>query len=722
MGLVKTIGGDRLGSGNKMKTSLHNYERSTHDLGNVWRSTMAPGVLVPFYKKICQKDDTWTINLKELVRTMPAIGPLLGSYKLQLDVFECPIRLYNGILHNNMTKIGMQMNLVKMPKMTLTHVWKKDEEKNSQVNPSSLLHYLGLRGISGVESEENTETITREINNIVPILAYYDIFKNYYANKQEENAYVITQQQVVTGRGNIGEIIYMGAFDGVPLPKISQDVRRIDDGNTTEVIIYPYSEVYRSTFDYYIPRLLITEIWIEQKEQIYTDVVSISFRSVDGVKTTEIQANQAQGVSASMANNYLQILLDRSTVATVLTGEGWTESQINASIIGSITFVIDSQKENAIKLQPFPLDNIDKMRVELLKNTTLGTAINITTNESTQFLPYSANWSLDANGNSMCANKMAGLCVKTYQSDIYNNWLSSKWIDGINGVNTISAVAVEEGKIQIDAINLAKKVYNMLNRIAISDGTYESWQEAVYGGNAYRHVESPVYCGGASAEIVFEEVVSTADTDTAEAGDQPLGSLAGKGTITDVKGGQIEIHVSEPAYIMGIVSITPRLDYMDGNDFDLTEIDSLNDLHKPELDQIGFQDLMLERAAYWGRVYDTTGETPEVRNTAGGKLPAWIEYMTSVNEVHGDFADELRWMVLARDYEQGNALDNNADTIGGGNAGRTIPVKDWTTYINPTKFNYQFANNKLDAQNFWVQIGINAICRRKISAKLIPNL
>ena len=43
-----TIGGDRLGSGNKQKVAMHGYERSNHDLSYIWRNTMSPGTLVPF--------------------------------------------------------------------------------------------------------------------------------------------------------------------------------------------------------------------------------------------------------------------------------------------------------------------------------------------------------------------------------------------------------------------------------------------------------------------------------------------------------------------------------------------------------------------------------------------------------------------------------------------------------------------------------------------------
>ena len=49
-------------------------------------------------------------------------------------------------------------------------------------------------------------------------------------------------------------------------------------------------------------------------------------------------------------------------------------------------------------------------------------------------------------------------------------------------------------------------------------------------------------------------------------------------------------------------------------------------------------------------------------------------------------------------------------------------IKYITTYIDPEKYNYIFADTSLDAMNFWVQLGIGAKVRRKMSAKVIPNL
>ena len=54
--------------------------------------------------------------------------------------------------------------------------------------------------------------------------------------------------------------------------------------------------------------------------------------------------------------------------------------------------------------------------------------------------------------------------------------------------------------------------------------------------------------------------------------------------------------------------------------------------------------------------------------------------------------------------------------------GEKTQINDLTTYIDPEKYNYIFADTNLDAMNFWVQLGIGAKVRRKMSAKVIPNL
>ena len=108
---------------------------------------------------------------------------------------------------------------------------------------------------------------------------------------------------------------------------------------------------------------------------------------------------------------------------------------------------------------------------------------------------------------------------------ILQNWVNTEWIEGTTGINEISAVDVSEGKLTMDALNLAQKVYNMLNRIAVSGGTYRDWLETVFtGGNYMERCETPMFEGGMSTEVVFQEVISNSANE-----EQPLGTLAGRG-------------------------------------------------------------------------------------------------------------------------------------------------------------------------------------------------
>ena len=127
-----------------------------------------------------------------------------------------------------------------------------------------------------------------------------------------------------------------------------------------------------------------------------------------------------------------------------------------------------------------------------------------------------------------------------------------------------------------------------------SGGTYRDWLETVYTAGRYLdRPETPVFQGGMSQMIEFDEVVAT----TGNAEGQALGELAGRGYARQPNtSGRLHFQVEEPGYVMGIVAITPMVDYSQGNDFDLN-LFTMDDLHKPALDGIGYQDLMNEQRA-----------------------------------------------------------------------------------------------------------------------------
>ena len=208
-----SIGKNTLGGGKKMMTRLNNYNRSTHDLSHICRTSMAVGTLVPTLKHLVLPGDTFPIQTRCHTLTHPTIGPLFGSFKQQNDFFFCPIRLYNAMLHNNALNIGLDMKKVKFPYVRLdTSKWEESYLEGSantlkkEVHPTSLPAYLGYRALSNEDSQQDRGQI-----QVLPIIMYFDIFKNYYANKQEDSFYQIVaggDYQYTTNNAASGNTFY----------------------------------------------------------------------------------------------------------------------------------------------------------------------------------------------------------------------------------------------------------------------------------------------------------------------------------------------------------------------------------------------------------------------------------------------------------------------------------------------------------------------------------
>ena len=340
------------------------------------------------------------------------------------------------------------------------------------------------------------------------------------------------------------------------------------------------------------------------------------------------------------------------------------------------------------------LETLDNIRDEILKNPgNVALNMSTTTNQNVN--------NLFTEIRKSATNKLGGLVLKTYDSDIFNNWVKTDWIDGENGISKVTALKPDEdGTITMDALNLQQKVYNMLNRIAVSGGTYRDWLETVYTAGRYLdRPETPVFQGGMSQMIEFDEVVATTSNNEGQA----LGELAGRGYARQPNSsGRLHFQVEEPGYVMGLVAITPMVDYSQGNDFDLN-LFTMDDLHKPALDGIGYQDLMNEQRAWWTAAQNGI----DITDTTPGKSVAWIDYMTNFNRTYGNFAtgESEDFMVLNRNYE-----NDGADGISNG-----------STYINPQEHIDIFADTALDSQNFWIQTACEITRRGNYSAKQIPN-
>lgn len=659
MTVVRTLGKNTLGDNNKMKVAMRDYDMSTHDISTVFRSSIGVGMLVPFCKILCQKGDIIDLNLINKTLSQPTLGPLFGSFKLQHFMFFGGFRLYNSWLHNNRTGIGMKMSDIKLP-MMLAQTYGTGTDAKTNISASSLYKYLGWS-----KSRRTGANATQGVyKNGVPLLLYLDIFKNFFANTQEDKFYMLK------GAGEVKLNIqktYNDNNNGTYT--IGKDQNSIDIIKTTTIT----------------PNIILTDytnFWNSLKVKILESDGGLYTKRISELTSNPKIANiTLDKISANPYATILQFFTTKETANYIKVEIG----QYDLKILDQIRDVILHKKGNeALAIYGSNLNEtqngsaeLEKMIGELVKSQ---------------------------------SNKLGGMLLKTYDSDIFNNWVKTDWIDGAGGITEITSIDISanDGKLTMDALNLQQKVYNMLNRIAVSGGTYRDWLETVYTAGKYLdRPETPVFIGGMTQYIEFDEVISKSATETTY-GSQPLGDIAaiGRGG-KPMNNGHIHYQCEEPGYIMGLMAITPMVDYSQGNDFDLN-LQTIDDLHKPALDGIGYQDLIQEQMVGETSTYTNSGNMNNLKHLAANKTVAWIDYMTNYNRTYGDFAagEALDFMVLNRRYEVGS--DNT--------------IKDLTTYIDPQKHIEVFADTSIDSQNFWVQTVIQATRRGNYSAKQIPFL
>lgn len=659
MAVVRTLGKNTLGDNDKMKVAMREYDMSTHDISTVIRSSIGVGMLVPFCKILCQKGDIIDLNLINKTLSQPTLGPLFGSFKLQHFLFFGGFRLYNSWLHNNRTGIGMKMSDIKLP-MMYAKTKGTAQAATTDISASALYKYLGWSKSKRLGANATSGVL----KNGVPLLLYLDIFKNFFANTQEKKFYMLKgvgeiSFEVIDSYNNKNEGNYIIGKDNTKTIKIT---------NTTKLTASITTDNYQSLWNSINAKVLNSK----------GTVISVSLAQLTNNATTKtITLNNID------AEPFATILLISTTAETkkfLKTELG----QYDLKILDQIRDVILHKKGN---------------EVLTITRPNVGGA----NNGSEELAAF-----IDNLINSQ-SNKLGGMLLKTYDSDIFNNWIQTDWIDGAGGITELTSIDItaNEGKLTMDALNLQQKVYNMLNRIAVSGGTYRDWLETVYTAGKYLdRPETPVFIGGMTQYIEFDEVISKSATET-EYGSQPLGDIAaiGRGG-KPLNSGHVHYQCEEPGYIMGLMAITPMVDYSQGNDFDLN-LQTIDDLHKPALDGIGYQDLIQEQMVGETSTYNGSENISNMIHKAANKTVAWIDYMTNYNRTFGDFAagEALDFMVLNRRYEVENS-----------------EITDLTTYIDPQKYIEIFADTSIDSQNFWVQTVVQATRRGNYSAKQIPFL
>ncbi len=172
--------------------------------------TMMPG---PVYPIICREmlpGQTVHTSIMHDIKTYPLQSPLYGSFRFQVAHFFVPTRLYVQAMDQNRQIPDYDPSQVKFPTFQLPDVevsssnvetGEKYLDEYPNVRKSSLLECLGI-GQGTMDMRDPYMAVNQKRYCAIPVIGYYDIYRNYYANSQEDTFPMFFWRDPVRGTAN----------------------------------------------------------------------------------------------------------------------------------------------------------------------------------------------------------------------------------------------------------------------------------------------------------------------------------------------------------------------------------------------------------------------------------------------------------------------------------------------------------------------------------------
>lgn len=185
--------------------------------------------------------------------------------------------------------------------------------------------------------------------------------------------------------------------------------------------------------------------------KIHTNLTNINYQSFwDSIKVTILESD------GGLSYKTLGQLTSNASTNTI------TLNNVTANPYATILQFFTT-KETAkfikTKLGQYDLKILDQIRDVVLHkkgNETLvleATNVGVNNNGSTELETFFNELIVSQ------SNKLGGMLLKTYDSDIFNNWIQTDWIDGAGGISEITSIDINatHGKLTMDALNLQQK-------------------------------------------------------------------------------------------------------------------------------------------------------------------------------------------------------------------------------------------------------------------------
>ena len=211
----------------------------------------------------------------------------------------------------------------------------------------------------------------------------------------------------------------------------------------------------------------------------------------------------------------------------------------------------------------------------------------------------------------------------------------------------------------------------------------------------YDELDMPEFIGGCSQDVQVNRI-----SQSVESVDTPLGTLGGQASCVGTSNNDITHYCDEPGFIIGIMSITPVPNYSQLLPKMFIK-DNVLDYYFPEFGHIGYQPVTYKEIC----PLQAFRAGDELSTVFGYQRP-WYEYISSVDEVHGQFRTSMRNYLINRVFNSAPVLTPSFLTVSEDDINNVFNVTDVDS-----------VNAKI-----WGQVYFEVMAKRPIPMFGIPRL
>ena len=335
-----------------------------------------------------------------------------------------------------------------------------------------------------------------------------------------------------------------------------------------------------------------------------------------------------------------------------------------------------------------------------------------------------------------------GLCATLFDPDINTQWLSTANFERLSEARMVGQTATIEGVsktvINFQDVIKASAIWDFVSREIYGGGTYADHIYSQFGVEIKGDMNIPQIVHVYDSMIDFEDI--TSQSDTANGSDNPDLAGAKVGQQSGVGRGygqssRFKIRNLDKNYAvcMTFMWITPMVDYATGLDM-FYGVQNFSDLYSPSFDNYSMQPRLQEQvntAVVGSTTNNSVGDDidpwspdaylgPDIKgyraSTPVGYQPAWSEYKTNLNRVHGLFANQLSyWSILRKTPQFYGSNSNYVQTyVYESQPGLVKPFNDCHGV------NVPFSIENED--NFFCQVRFDITATRPMSKSVIPHV